>query len=318
MTKSVITIATGKKYFLDLACNLIRSFLLWNEKTDIAFWLVTDRKELIPGNLEGKIKILEIQENEYGTGFEPKLFLDHFAQTEQTLFIDADCLIYGNLIPVFEKFKGCSVSAIGDNITEGDFYCNVKETIQKLEVSFMPRFVGGVYYLEPSEVTQKVFEYARHLKPRYDELGLIRLRGKENEEPLIALGMAKYEFNAIPEDGSIKADRMFFRYIKSNVLAGKAHFWNNKDYPHKAYFKIDFSFPVIGHFNNTFSENYEYASEERRLYLNEKGWNYFFIESYVWLFILAPGKLKERVKNIFRPFFHAIFSPRKLKQSKRL
>lgn len=318
MTRSVLTIATGKKYFIDLACNLIRSFFLWNEKTDIAFWLVTDRKEFVPHELAKKINILEIRENQYGKGFETKLYLDHFAQTDQSLFIDADCLVYGNLNQVFDIFKGRSVSAIGDQITEGDFFCNIATMINQLKLPYMPRFVGGVYYLEKSPTAEKVFDFARTLKPRYDELGFIRLRGVENEEPLIALGMAKYNQKVIPEDGSIKADRMFFKYCRTNVLKGKAEFWNEGAFPEKVYFKIKQANPLIGHFNASFAENYEYNSESHRLTLRSIGLPVAISNLYSGIFILFPGKLKENLKQTLRPVYRKLFGFRSVKKSKRI
>lgn len=318
MTKSVLTIATGKKYFIDLACNLIRSFLLWNEQTDIAFWLVTDRKELVPPKLAKKINTLEIQENQYGKGFETKLYLDRFAQTDQTLFIDADCLIYGDLTNVFDIFKGRFVSAIGDHIIEGDFFCDVTKMINQLELSYMPRFVGGVYYLEKSPITEKVFDFARSLKPRYDELGFIRLRGVENEEPLIALGMAKYNQKVVPEDGSIKADRMFFKYCRTNILSGKAIFWNEDTYPEKVYFKIKQANPLIGHFNASFAENYEYSSENHRLKLRSLGLPTVLSNLYTDIFILFPGKLQAIFKEALRPVYRIFFGFRSVKKSKRI
>lgn len=316
--KSVITIATGKPYYINMAVNLARSFLYWHPESEIQFWLVTDQPQLVPKEVANVIYIKAIDPDQYGSGFSTKLYLDQFVQTQYTLFIDADCLVYGNLTSVFDQFKGKSVSAIGDNIVEGNFFCDVKQVIQKLNVPYMPRFVGGVYYLEKGEVCKGVFDKARELLPSYDKLGLIRLRGKENEEPLVALGMAHLSQETIPEDGRIKADRMFYSYLTTNVLSGKAKLWNKEEFPKGAYFQISKSTPVIVHFNDSYSEEYEYLAETHRLYLCAKLPSKLLANLSAHLYHIMPGKFKGMVKGILRPLYHTFFGYRNIKVSKRI
>lgn len=316
--RSVITIATGKPYYIDLAVNLARSFLYWHPESEIQFWLVTDQPKLVPKEVADSIHIKSIDPNQYGTGFSTKLYLDEFAQTKYTLFIDADCLVYGNLEKVFDKFEGSAVSAIGDNVTAGDFFCNVAQVIKQLDIVYMPRFVGGIYYLEKNEVSKNVFSQARKLLPSYDKLGLIRLRGKENEEPLVALGMSHFSQKTIPEDGNIKADRMFYHHINTNVLSGKAKLWNNNKYPQGAYFQINESHPIIVHYNASYAENYEYLTEAHRLYLYSKLQSKLLANVTSYLQYTIPGKLKEGIKNALRPLYHALFGYRSVSISKRV
>ena len=316
--RGVLTIATGKPYYTQLAINLAYSFLLWNKGNGINFEFVTDNRELIPQALRPHIKIIDIQQGEYGQGFETKLYMDHFTQSQQTLFIDADCLIYRDLTDVFDRLQGNAVTAIGEDRTKGDFFGDIEPLIKKLGLNYMPQYVGGIYYFESGEISKKVFDCARGLKPKYDELGLIRLREKENEEPLIALGMAKYGQHAFPEDGTIKADRMFFHQMQSNVLTGKVRFWNGGLPPKVAYFQIGESSPAIAHFNDSFSENNEYLSEQIRLVFSTKKIPKPFIEIIVFTFWIFPGKLRKEIKNLLRPFYHVLFGFRKVKSSKRM
>lgn len=318
-TKSVITIATGKPYYIHLAVNLARSFLYHHPHSDIKFWMVTDGKQHIPDDVLQKIKVLEIKPGEYGKGFSTKLYLDQFAQTQQTLFIDADCLVYGDLGFVFDRFEGRAISAIGDNINEGEFFCDVNQVVTKLGLNYMPRFVGGVYYLEKGETSTQVFSKARDLLSQYDDIGLIRLRGVENEEPLVALAMSASGEKAIPEDGSIKADRMFFHMIDTNILSGKARLWNKGKNENQRYYPIASSNPVIVHFNASFAEGFEYQSEVIRLILSFR-YNIPHVLANMVAFgtTTLPGLLKSNVKNVLRPLYHFLFGHRKIKSSKRL
>src|ERR1700761_392416 len=101
MDKNILTIATGKGLYVDMAANLARSFLHWHPQTDIQFHLVTDQKQIIPNDIVDRIKTIEIKPGELGEGFSSKLFLDKLAPEGQTLFIDSDCLVFGNLDWVF-------------------------------------------------------------------------------------------------------------------------------------------------------------------------------------------------------------------------
>jgi hypothetical protein len=302
-----------------MAVNLARSFLRWHRESDILFCLATDQPEVVPADVRSRVRILDVGHLKHITGFSIKLYLDELAATPHTLFIDADCLVYGRLEPVFERFKGRAVSAIGDTLQEGAFFCDVHEIIRKMSLSYLPRFVGGIYYLEKNEISRRVFEYARTLLPQYDNLGLVRLRGKENEEPLLAIAMATFGETPIEEDGSIKADRMFYTYYAANVLIGKARLWNNDNsYPANAYFRISESRPIIVHYNSNFAENFEYYAECKRLYLSVV----YKLPNRLINFISKvryelPGKSVGSLKDIARPYYRALFGIRSIKESNR-
>jgi hypothetical protein len=309
--KSVLTIATGKKIYIDMACNLALSFLLWNKDNGIEFYLVTDSASLIPKKVKEKIQIIEIDTNEFDTGFAIKLHLDKFIKTTHTLFIDCDCLVYGNLASVFDKFEGKSVSTIGKNELEGDFFGDILSIRSQFELNYLPKFVGAIYYI-------KIFQFARKLKPDYDKIGLIRLRKKENEEPLMAIAMAKYLQKSIDDDGSIKADRMFYMHLKSNVINPNAYLWNTSYLPVPDYCTLYSSIPKIIHFNASFTENYEYRAEVTRLYLQYNVIEMKFLNNLIAkVFILIPGIIKQNLINYLRPFYHSLFGIRKIKQTTR-
>jgi hypothetical protein len=317
--RSVLTIATGKQIYIDMAVNLARSFLRWHSGSDILFCLATDQPEAVPADVRPRIRVVDTRHLKQMTGFSIKLYIDQLAQTQYTLFIDADCLVYGRLEPVFDKFKGHSVSAIGDVQTEGEFFCNVSRTMQQLSLPYLPRFVGGIYYLEKNDTSRHVFDYARTLLPQYDALNLVRLRGKENEEPLVAIAMAAHGQRPIAEDGSIKADRMFFHHCSTNVRRGKARLWNQDAFPPGAYYQIREAVPVVVHYNNDFAENYEYLSEVSRLHFTGvRAWPGLLVEPLVAARYTLPGKATQLLKNRLRTYYRMVFGVRKVKQIKRL
>lgn len=314
-TYSVITIATGKPYYIKLAVNLARSFLYWHPDSNLQFWLVTDQPQLVPREVADAIYIKKIDAQQYGEGFSTKLYLDQFMQTQHTLFVDADCLIYGNLEKVFELLQGQEqgVAAVGNVVTDGEFFCDVKTTIKKLGLAYMPRFIGGIYYLEKTALADKVFSKARELLQDYDQIGLVRLRGKENEEPLLSLAMAFYGLKPLPEDGSIKAERMSYENIKSNLLSGEVELRNPNAFP--TWVEVRKSTPLIVHYNGSYTDYY-YQREVTRLYLHS-----LFSSKQLASAIIFPGTLiylaKNKLKETFRPYYRSLFGFRRLKLLKR-
>ena len=50
--KAVITLATGKDIYINMAVNLARSFKRWHSDSSIEFFLATDQVNLIPEDIE--------------------------------------------------------------------------------------------------------------------------------------------------------------------------------------------------------------------------------------------------------------------------
>jgi len=320
--RSVLTIAGGKKIYIDMACNLAMSFLFWNSNSEIKFYLVTDRADYIPTGLKSKINIIEKSTDELNKGFSSKLQIADFLQTQQTLFIDADCLVYGDLSSVFNTFEGHLLSVIGYNRTAGinTGFCNdISQVLAKTDTSYYPMLCGSVYYVENVETARKAFQYANSLLKSYDDLGLIRLRNRENEEPLIALAMAKFGQNPVNDTGFIKADRMYYDHLSSNILLGKAKLWSDVQPPVPEYSTLMESQPLIVHFNASYTETFEYKAEViriRKKYLYK--WPVSLANLYAKILFVAPGKFALNAKNLLRPLYHRLFGYRKVPLSQRI
>lgn len=327
MKRTIITIAVGKKLYVEYACNLALSFLFWNTNNKIEFLLVTDLPELVPDQIKNKIVIKVVKLGDVESGFLSKLYLINFLNDGANLFIDADCLIYGDVSKVFDEFRDHKISAIGYTIKRGlniAFVKNISKTLNKLNLNYYPIICGSVYYFnaEDKEMVSKFFSYAQQQKLNYAGLGLIKLRNTENEEPLFALSMSKFNCMPISDDGSIKADRMFYDFNKKNILKGKSYLFNKGEPPIPIYSKLSEASPLIIHYNARYTETYEYQSDANRLKLVLlKHFSIKFTEFYVSLVIEWPGRLKQKtayiIKETFRPFYRRIFGIRKVEKSLR-
>lgn len=321
MRKNVITIATGKKLYIDLAVNLYRSFTWWNKNSEIAFYLVTDREDLIPAKVKEHTNVITIATGELGEGFSSKLHLDHLAPEGQTLFIDSDCLVYGDLLPIFDRFKGHSVSVIGGHVSEGEWFGDIKKICRKYDVKHIPKFNGGVYYIEKGEIATKVYQTARELEKKYDEIGFTRLRNRPNDEVIMALAMQLHNQEPIKEDGTIMAEFVNFRSgIKSDVINGKVILLNLPS--HKNYqpnWELTSARPLIVHFLGFYNKLYPYITEEKVLYYTlQKKYPPVFSKILSNLQITLPWQLLVVFKDTFRPLFRTLFGVRKVKKSERI
>lgn len=319
--RQVLTIATGKKIYIDMAVNLARSFIVWHNDSDITFTLVTDQIQHLPEDVKARIQIKEIKQNEFGKGFSPKLSLDRFAGEGQTLFIDSDCLIYGNVSPVFEKFRGHAVSVIGNYISNGEWFGNVASICTKLGVEKLPKFNGGVYYLEQGEMARKVYSKARELEKSYDDIGFVRLRSRPNDEVLVAAAMALNAQEPVPDDGNIFAELLNFRSgLQSDVLAGKARVFND---PNSKLYQPDWPLtkgkPLIIHFLGDKNQSVEYLTEVKHLryhFVNE--YHEALLRTLTFLNTTFPLRTKNVLKNLFRPLFRLLIGTRKVPESERI
>jgi hypothetical protein len=321
-SKAIITIATGKKLYVEMACNLAMSFLLWNNVALINFYIITDCPEFVPQKLKEKISLVQISPGELGEGFSTKLNMYRFAFAKQNLFIDADCLVYGNLDSVFNSFAGRDVSVIGSKKYEGKnvgFCDDIASVLVKADIKYFTLLCGSVYYFEKGPVAESVFNYAKALLPSYHEIGLVSLRGKPNEEPLMAIAMAKFNQQPLNDTGLIKADRMFYKFIKTNVITGTAILWNKGMLPVPDYSTLTSASPLIVHFNAAYAELHEYQSEIIRLeqfFLKNRG---ITIANFcAAIFSVIPGETKVISKNILRPLYRLIFGFREIKPSSRM
>jgi hypothetical protein len=320
-TRAVLTIATGKWVYLDMAIALARSFLWWHRDSAIEFHIATDITGPLPADM-ARVKVLRFQPGELGHGFSMKLKLDQLATADQTLFIDADCLCMGRLDSVFERFAGHAVSVVGSAIDEGEWFGDVARTCAQFDVPAIPKFNGGVYFIERGELASRVYARARSLEEHYDAIGLVRLRGSPNEELLMAISMAIEGCSGIEDDGSIHGELFASpQLLAVDVLRGHARLRNPppSDREHRPGYPVREISPVIVHFLGDFTRKWRYRGEEKALRLVSlhglpaplaRAWTNL---SYRW-----PAMCLEWLRDTLRPAYRRLFGLRAVRPSDRV
>lgn len=304
-----------------MAVNLARSFLYWHRDGDIGFALATDRPDLLPADVTARIKVIELRPGEFGEGFSPKLHLDELAPAVATLFVDADCLCVGRLDVVFDRFAGRAVSVVGDFKSEGEWFGDVGALCRRFSVAALPKFNGGLYYIERGESSRAVYETARELEPLYDAIGLVRLRGRPNDELLMALAMAKHGCGPIRDDGDIMADPQAFPVgLRVDVLGGGAYLKNppTPDSAHVAWNRLEHARPLVVHFLGYHTDRLPYRREELRLELRAaRHWPKWAAALVAGVARSVPLGSKDLVKRAARPLYRWLFGVRAIRTSAR-
>jgi hypothetical protein len=224
---SVFTIATGSQVYLRYAVNLARSFALHNKVENTSFHIITDQQCDLPADLSF-VKTAALPSEAAAEGLTPKLYLDLLAPTPRSLFLDSDCLVFRDLQFVFDRFRDRPISVVGVAVADGD-WCGPPAAALCSQFGFaaMPRFNGGLYYVERGAAATKIYQTARQLRSQYDALGFHRHRAGFNEEPLVSLAMAIHAQEPIADDGSILSDLgAGLQGTNIDVLHGKSVLYN--------------------------------------------------------------------------------------------
>ena len=197
MTKGFITIASGKEEYYILAHNLLRSYRYFCDQP-LPFAILADRENAYTADFDDCIIFPDGASNSYLD----KLSLAEFTPYDITVFIDADCLAYGNLNVLFDHFQDADdFSCFGrvlplDDKTGWFEYENLgglQET-----VSYVVGLHGGIYYMRKGSAALKVFEDAKRFIPDYPSFHFKGKFDTPGDEPLVALSMAVNNCHPIP------------------------------------------------------------------------------------------------------------------------
>lgn len=188
MTRGFVTIATGAERYFDIARNLLWSYRQFaSEKYPFA--IICDRENEYTSEFDDVILLKEAHCN-----YLDKLQLYDYLPYDETIFIDADSLAYGNLDEWWDIFKDADdFSLFGYAWTDlksgrGWFVPDGMGEF-KDKITFIPDFNGGIYYMQRSEKCRKVFELANYFAEHFGEY---TVNGFDSaaDEPCLALAMA--------------------------------------------------------------------------------------------------------------------------------
>ena len=221
-TRGFVTIATGKEHYYRIAYNLLCSYRL--NAGAYPFAIICDRENEYTANFD-KVVRLEDPANSYLD----KLRIFDCLPYDETIFIDADCLVYGDIDrwwELFEQAGDCSVfgCAYEDLTTERGWFRVEGMKKYRDRIHFVPSFSGGVYYLRNTETCAHVFEIAKEAAAHYREYPFAIFKDPA-DEPVIALGMAV--MNCRPVDCGDVGLYTYKRFTRADITVPQAEWSYN-------------------------------------------------------------------------------------------
>lgn len=180
----VLTMAYGPPTYVRMAEGLARSIRLRNPGARLA--VVSDAD---PRRLRRLFDVVVPVDPAYGPGLAHKLHLDRYSPFAQTLFVDADFLMFHELERLWWFFRDTEgFGLFGRDLAPGEQHYAIEDVERckaELGVDRMVMTNTGILYFDRSPTSEKVFETARLVAGRAGELGMHRHPvGYFNDEPI--------------------------------------------------------------------------------------------------------------------------------------
>lgn len=258
MQRGIITIGTGAQKYIDMAIYLAMSCRMHSPNIPLA--VVTDSTD--PA-LKKYFDIIIPADPAFPKGIAHKVYVADYTPFEETIFIDGDCLVVRDISMMFDWFKKSNVTAIGLQKSEGIFFGLDFNTLrERTGIPWIGAINGGTYYFKKNDTAKKVFDKAKELLTRYNEIGFAKLRGGYNEEGLMAVAMATYGELPYDDKGTgMRTPMGQSGQFRMDVLKGYCSFIKHGTLVS----------PAIMHFGGDCMETFFYRREVRKLKLAEKG-----------------------------------------------
>lgn len=225
-TKGFVTIATGNERYFMLAKNLLYSYRQFASKK-YPFAIICDKKNEYTAEFDDVVLL----EKSYCNFLDKLQIYDHLPYDE-TIFIDADSLAYGDLDKWWSLFaEADDFSVFGyawDDLKAGRGWF-IPEGIKEFKdkVSFVPDFNGGVYYLRRGEICKEVFRLANYFAENYQEYEFTGFKTPA-DEPCLALAMAICDCKPLDLQEIAFAPSM--EQLKADIIIPKAHYYRNENW----------------------------------------------------------------------------------------
>lgn len=190
-TKGFVTLAVGHERYYKLAANLLKSYRL-RTKEHYPFAIFADRHNKYT-DLFDKVIIIDKPSFSYND----KLELLNNPPYTYNIFIDADCLVYGDINSYWDYYVENSeyrtgVRCFGKSLplTSLDGWFKIDDIGEyKNSISFIPQMHGGIIFFTNDHYTERIYQQAQYIAKNYS-LYKFKYFDKPADEPILALCMA--------------------------------------------------------------------------------------------------------------------------------
>ena len=217
--RGFVTIATGSLRYYAMALNLLHSYR-FHAVDPLPFAILCDSKNELTTEFDDVI----LFEKAPTFSYLDKLSLFDYLPYEETIFIDADCLAYGDLTIWFDMFETqgdfcCFGYAYTDLATRTGWFSFSGMREYKDRISFIPTFNGGVYFMRNTAACQKVFSIAKEAASHYSDYSFNFFRAAA-DEPVLALEMTVCGYKPLDADEIVFAPKR--SAVDLDIASGRA------------------------------------------------------------------------------------------------
>lgn len=216
MTRGFITIATGKEQYYKIAANLVRSYRFFSADP-LPFAVITEERNQYTELFDD---IILTQESTHS--FMDKFLLLKYCPYDETIFIDADSLCYGDLNyfwKLFENATDFSAFGINADLHDDNAAWYRVEDIWKYgeQISYKCRMHAGVIFLRKTEKLQKMYKDCVEIYSNYDKL-YFHTCPSSCDECVFGIAMPMNQMETVPEDFYHFACVPFVKAIQSDMF----------------------------------------------------------------------------------------------------
>ncbi len=185
-TRGFVTIATGKEIFFRMAHTLLLSYRLASANP-MPFAIMTDQRNRYTEDFDDVV-ILDDASGSYLD----KLKLLIQAPYDETIFVDADCIAYGDLNRYWDGFEGATdFSSFGAVLPIGDksaWFSKEGAGRYADQIDHLLYFHGGVYFIRRGATCERIYRQSLEIAEHYHEFQF-RMFKHPADETILSLAM---------------------------------------------------------------------------------------------------------------------------------
>lgn len=219
--KGFVTLAVGDEKYYRLAVNLLKSYK-YHTASSYPFAIIADRKNKYTEMFD---KVVILPNPQYS--YMDKIEMLKNSPFDENIFIDADCLVYGNIEDFWQYMPNEGVSCFGKalSVTSKDGWFELSGAGKyRDKVEFIPQMHGGIIFFRNDRMSEKIYELAIEIAADYEQY-TFKYFDKPADEPILALSMAVNDCKPIQfEDGKDMNMFLFYPVAKrviENMTEGK-------------------------------------------------------------------------------------------------
>lgn len=256
---AVVTFAIGENY-LRYAFSLADSFLLFNSKNNIEFFIITDLEIGSTKKLDRKVKIITSNTLLQGEDVLLNKFkVRDYVKSKNILLIDADSFICCNLRTIFDQNLNNDVLIWGNLLSKkDDWRGNSIDKLKNFTFDKLYKINGGVYLFMDTTKTENFFQQCSKLLSEYDENGFARVYGSyKDDEVVFSTALVLMDMEAFLPNNHIKVETMYFTRRNIQLFFGVSKFYNN-NFDRGSVENIEVKNPMIICFDRVSVQDFDY------------------------------------------------------------